>query len=90
MIDTSLDAWNKVKTELGPRQTQVLQALRKYPNHTTAEIAKILHKSTHSISGRFTKLGQGTKITPGLNLIKRVERRACAVTGGNSWTWSVK
>jgi len=80
MIDTSLDTWSKVQKELRPRQAQVLKSIINYPNHTNSELSKILHLPLQSVTPRTGELND-------MGLIKRVERRACAVTGGNSWTW---
>lgn len=82
VMDTSLDAWSKIKRELNPRQTQVLNTITKYPDHTNNELSKIMKIPLQSVTPRTGEL---------LNLgkIKRVERRACGVTGGNSWTWRV-
>lgn len=81
-ISTSLDAWCKVKNKLTCRQIQVLHTIEKYPNHTNSELSKIMRIPLQSVTPRTGEL---------LNLgkIKRVERRACSVTGGNSWTMRV-
>jgi len=81
-VDTSLDAWSKVMDELPTRQKQVLRAITKHPDHTNNELSKILGIPLQSVTPRTGEL-------LALNLIKRVEKRACAVTGGSSWTWSV-
>jgi len=89
MLDTSLDAYQKVKQTLALRQKEVFDIIQKYPNHTCGEYSSILRKPLNTISGRFTELGKGTEKTVGLNLIKRVERRMCGKTRGNAWTWRV-
>jgi len=82
MIDTSLEAWTKVKDELSSRQKQVYNTIQKYPDHTNNELSKIMRIPLQSVTPRTGELLK-------LNKIKRVNRRACAVTGGNSWTWDV-
>ena len=87
MIDTSRYAWDNVKSTLKNRQKDVYDAVLKYPNHTAAELGTIIHKPVNAISGRFSELGPGTDKNPGMNVIKRVEKRECAKTKGLSWTW---
>ena len=79
-IDTSLEAWDIVKPKLGKIHSRVYEAIAKYPNHTTAELGLILHIPTQSISGR-----PGELHTKGL--VKKVEKRECAVTKNSAWTW---
>lgn len=82
VMDTSLDAWQNIKKELSSRQAQVLNTIMKHPDHTNNELSKIMRIPLQSVTprtGELLKLGK----------IKRVERRACSVTGGNSWTWRV-
>jgi len=90
MLDTSLDAWNIVNQTLKKRQKEIYQAVLKYPNHTAAELGAIIHKPVNSISGRFSELGSGTDKHSGMNVIMRVEKRECAVTKNQAWTWRVK
>lgn len=82
MVDTSLDAYSKVKEDLSARQKVVYDTIRKYPNHTSAELATILRCHTNSSAPRITELRK-------LGKVARVERRMCAVTKGNAWTWRV-
>lgn len=87
IIDTSLDAWNNVKSTLKKRQKEIYETILKYPDHTAAELGAILHKPVNAISGRFSELGPGTDKHPGINVIMRAEKRICAKTKGLSWTW---
>ena len=80
LVDTSLDAWEQVKETLSKRQDDVYQIIRKYPNHTSAEIACIMKCHTNSSAPRITELRK-------LHKIIRVERRMCSVTSGIAWTW---
>lgn len=80
LIDTSLEAWTKAKPKLGKIHTRLFEAIQKYPDHTTAELGKILHIPTQSIAGR-----PGELLTKGL--VKRVGKRECAVTKNTAWTW---
>ena len=82
MIDTSLDAWNNVKSTLKKRQFEVYKAIAESPNHTAAEYAQDLVRPVNTISGRFGELRE-------LGKIKKVEKRRCRVTQGVAWTWSV-
>lgn len=90
MVDTSQNAWEIVKPTLKQRQKEIYDAVLKYPNHTAAELGVIISKPVNSISGRFSELGSGTDKHPGMNVIMRVERRECAVTKNDAWTWKVK
>jgi len=79
MVDTSLDAWSKIKNELHGRQKQVYNTIVKYPSHTNNELSKIMRIPLQSVTPRTGELIN-------LKLIKRVERRECSVTKGMSWT----
>lgn len=83
MITTSLDAWKITKPKLGKLHTRVYEAIVKYPFHTTAELGLILHIPTQSMAGRPGELYKK-------GLVKRVEKRKCAVTKNEAWTWSKK
>lgn len=83
MVDTSLDAWQITKPKLGKIHTRLYEAIKRHPFHTTAELGFILHIPTQSIAGR-----PGELLTKGL--VKRVEKRECAVTKNNAWTWCIK
>jgi len=85
--DTSLNAWNIVNKTLKKRQKEIYKAILEYPNHTAAELGIIIHKPINAISGRFSELGAGTDKHPGMNRIRRGERRECAVTKNLAWTW---
>jgi len=82
MIDTSLDAYAKVKETLSKRQEEVYDTLVKYPNRTSAELAKIMCLPLRSVAPRLTEMLQNNKI-------QRVDRRVCFVTGGNAYTLRV-
>ena len=82
MIDTSLDAWSKTKPKLGKLHTIVYKAIGNYPDHTTAELSKILHIPIQTIAGR-----PGELLTKGL--VKRIDRRTCSVTKNSAWTWRI-
>ena len=43
MVDTSLDAWAKAKPKLKKITAKVYDGIEKYPDHTTAELSKILN-----------------------------------------------
>lgn len=81
MIDTSLEAWEVAKPKLGKIHTRVYEVIVKYPRHTTAELGLILNIPTQTMAGR-----PGELLAKGL--VKRVEKRECAVTKNNAWTWS--
>jgi len=83
MVDTSLEAWTNAKPKLGKIHTRLYEAIQNYPNHTTAELGLVLHIPIQSIAGR-----PGELLSKGL--VKRVEKRECAVTKNNAWTWSIK
>ncbi len=83
MIDTSLDAWEIAKPKLGKIHTKVYEAIKNYPFHTTAELGLILHIPTQTMAGRPGELSKK-------GLVRRVEKRECAVTKNLAWTWSKK
>lgn len=80
MIDTSQNAWQIVKPKLGKLHAKVYEAIVEYPLHTTAELGLILRIHTQSIAGRPGELSKK-------GLIRRVEKRECAVTKNQAWTW---
>lgn len=83
LVDTSLEAWAIAKPKLGKIHARVYKAISDYPGHTTAELGLILHIPTQTMAGR-----PGELLTKGL--VKRVEKRVCAVTKNQAWTWSKK
>lgn len=83
MIDTSLDAWSKTKPKLGKLHTIVYEAIGNYPDHTTAELSKILHIPIQTMAGR-----PGELLKKGL--VKRIDRRTCSVTKNQAWTWKTR
>ena len=81
MSDTSLDIWQrKAKAQEPKRQNKVVVAFKKYPDHTTAEIAIILRVPVHTISGAPARLAVK-------GLTKRMGKRICGVTGNPAYTW---
>jgi len=83
MVNTSRNAWEITKPKLGKIHNRVYEAIKKYPSHTTAELGLILHIPTQTIAGRPGELSKK-------GLIKRVEKRECAVTKNQAWTWAKK
>lgn len=81
-IDTSVDAYIKIKESLPKRQAQVYNAILKRPNRTSAEIAKSLLLPLRSVAPRITEMLQDRRI-------KRGNRRTCFVTGGGAYTLMV-
>lgn len=76
-------------TKSGARQTQceiVLDGLRRYPRHTSAELARRLGLDRYMVARRLAdladeKIGKARKIEPG---------RTCGVSGKRAVTWEVK
>jgi predicted HTH transcriptional regulator len=60
MNQASLDNYfDKVIPELNARQTEIYRIIKKYPDITTSQIAKVMGlkaAETHKISGRITEL----------------------------------
>jgi len=83
MVDTSLNAWEITKAKLGKIHTRLYDVISRFPDHTTAEYGVMLHILNPTIGGRPGELCRK-------GLIKRVEKRECAVTKNQAWTWSVK
>jgi len=82
IIDTSLDAWEIIKPKLGKIHGRVYEAITNYPLHTTAELGLILHIPTQTMAGRPGELAKK-------GLVKRVEKRECAVTKNQAWSWVI-
>ncbi len=83
MIDTSLDAWSKVKPKLGKLHSKVYDAILEHPGHTTAELGKMLNVPTQSMAGR-----PGELLAKGL--VKRDYKKICEVTDNYAYVWSKK
>ena len=83
MVDTSLDAWEITKPKLGKIHTRLYDMISRFPDHTTSEYGVMLHIFNPTIGGRPGELSKK-------GLIKRVERRECAVTKNVAYTWRVK
>lgn len=82
LVDTSLESWVKAKPKLGKIHTRVYDAIEKYPDHTTAELSKILRIPIQTMAGRPGELLKK-------DLVKRIEKRMCTVTGNDAWTWEI-
>jgi len=83
MRQTSVDAYNEIKPELGDRQKLVFEAIKKLGCPTDREIAKFLHfTDPNKVRPRRKELLDQGRIT-------ECEKRECSVTGKTVWSWRV-
>ena len=61
--DTQLDSWQITKKTIGRRQSEVLEVIRVRRGAAGYEIAQVLHRPLHAISGRLTELANLGHIT---------------------------
>ncbi len=85
MMDSSLDAWQEVKTTLGTRQRAVLDAINfiihtKNTFPTNLEISKFMGIPINSITPRTNELEK-------LGKIFRGNKRTCRVSGKMAYVW---
>lgn len=78
---TSIDAYKEVEPDLGRRQTQVLDCIRRYRNVTNSEIANMLRLSINQVTPRTHELRKAGRVF-------FAEKRRCTVTGKNVLAWS--
>lgn len=81
---TSHLAESKV-TQSGRRQTQaeqVLEALKRRPMHTSAELAEAMGACRFMVARRLSDLRHN-------NLVRQCAKRVCAVKGSEAVTWDV-
>lgn len=79
---TSYRAEEKI-TKSGKRKTQamqILEALKQYPRHTSAELAEKTIFNRYQVARRLPDLLHN-------NLVRQRESRICRVTGSESITW---
>lgn len=81
--DTSLDAYQEIKPDLGDRQKIVYDAIKKLGCPTDREIAKYLRMSDpNKVRPRRNELMKQGRIT-------ECEKRTCTVTGKTVWSWRI-
>lgn len=81
IVDTTMDAFQSIKSELGSRQGAVLDVIRHLESPSNAEISRFMGLPINSITGRTNEL---TK----LGLVKDAGKRVCKVTGSIVHVWS--
>ena len=81
MMDTSLDAYQDIKSELGYRQKVVLDVIKYLGNPTNTEISKFLGLPINQITPRTNELVNK------LHLVKEAGKKECKVTGRIVMSW---
>jgi len=81
-IDTSLNAFQSIKPELGSRQRAVLDVIQYLKSPSNAEISRFMGLPINSITGRTNELRK-------MGLVGDAGKRICKVTGNEVHTWSV-
>ena len=82
IVDTSLDAFQSIKPELGSRQAAVFDVIQYLKSPSNAEISRFMGLPINSITGRTNELRKK-------GLVKDTGKRVCKVTGSEVHVWSV-
>lgn len=78
--DTSLDAYQSIRHQLGEKQQQVLSVFSPVNTFTNMELAQYLGWSINRVTPRVYELREK-------GLLKEDEKRICSVTGRRVWSW---
>ncbi len=81
--DTSLDAYQSIRPQLGARQQAVYDAIRTLGCPTNTELSRYLRLPINQITPRTNELREKGFVT-------ECEKRTCGVTGRTVWSWRVK
>lgn len=81
--NTSMEAYYSILGELGDRQQQVLDIIKKYPNISNHEISNILDIPINSVTPRVKELRD-------LGLVVFCDIKLDRTTNRNVMTWKVK
>jgi len=82
-LDTSIDAFQSIKPELGSRQAAVYDVVRHLVNPTNLEISHFMGIPINQITPRIFELRK-------LGMIRAGGKRECKVSGRIVYTWRVK
>lgn len=82
ITDTSLDAYNSIKPELGDRQRVVLDVIRYLGNPTNTEISRYTGLPINIITPRTNELREK-------GLVVDAGKKECSVTGRIVYSWKV-
>ena len=80
---TSLEAYSRIKKELGKRQQEVYDGFLGNGACTNLELSKLLTIPINQITPRTNELVK-------LGLVAEVEKRQCSVSGKMAISWRVK
>lgn len=87
--DTSHYAAEKVRQtgELGRQQLAVLEAVKRWPGRTSAELGKLIAENAHedATRWRYTVARRLPELAP--VHVRRMKPRACEATGNPATTW---
>ena len=79
---TSLDAFEQIRHELGERQILVYQAFKKHGLKTNLELSVLLEIPINQVTPRTNELVKK-------GFIKEKGRRPCSISGRNAIIWGV-
>ena len=82
MLDTSYNAFESIKPELGSRQKAVYDVIQYLKNPTNTEISKFMGLPINNITPRTNELRKKA-------LVKSAGKKICKVTGREVYSWSV-
>lgn len=80
--ETSTEAYNDVKPELGIRQTVVFEGLKKLQEATNLEISVNLNIPINQVTPRIFELRQ-------MGLVREKEKRECKISGRKAIAWEI-
>ena len=80
--DTSLEAYNEIKSELGKKQLEVLLAIREREPCNNRTIAKYLNWEINRVTGRVNELNLEGLIQAGAKIMDYD-------TGRSTWAWTL-
>jgi len=81
-MDTSLDAFQSIKPELGSRQKAVWDVINHLKSPTNSEISKFMGLPINTITPRVNELRKK-------GLVSDAGIRPCNITGSNVHTWRI-
>ncbi len=78
--DTSRQAYENFQNDIGSRQMDVLNAIRKLGAVTNLEIARYLKWDINQVTPRTLELREK-------NYVTECEKRACSISGNTAMSW---
>jgi len=81
--ETSLNAYNEIKPELGDRQKMVYNAIRQLGSVTNLELSRYLNIPINQITPRTNELVK-------IGFVTECEKRECSISHRTVWSWRIK